>query len=123
MIDAAKGPAADYEALRTDWQSKTKSDPDMSAAVSGGKTGLDAVKLDIGRALNTLDPKLTSDFKAAMDLTGAGDHPAFVKALWRLSQFVTEGKHVAGSGPSTQGQKAPDAKPRSVASAMYPNLS
>jgi hypothetical protein len=125
MIAAAKAPADTYEATRTEWQAKVKSDPDLAKAVNGDKTGLDAVKLDIGRALNALnDPTLAADFKSAMDLTGAGDHPAFVKALWRLSSFVTEGKHVNGSGPSVHGQRAPgDTGRPSAAAALYPNLS
>lgn len=125
MIQAAKGPAATYEATRTEWQTAVKSDPDLTAAVSGGKTGLEAVKLDIGRALNAIgDPKLASDFKAAMDLTGAGDHPAFIKTLWKLSSFVTEGKHVSGMNPSPHGQRQPGTNEKpSAAQALYPNLS
>jgi hypothetical protein len=112
--------------MRNDWQAKVRSDPDLAKAVDkdSGKTGLDAVKLDIGRALSALgDPALAQDFKDAMNLTGAGDHPAFVKALWKLSSFVTEGKHVAGSGPSPHGQTDPSkGAPRTGASALYPNL-
>ncbi len=124
MIEAAKAPAATYEATRNTWQAQVRADPDLAKAVNGDKTGLDAVKLDIGRALNAIgDPTLAAEFKSAMDLTGAGDHPAFVKTLWKLSQFATEGKHVTGGGPSPHGQQAPGsaAKP-SPAAAMYPNL-
>jgi hypothetical protein len=125
MIAAAKGPEETYTAMRTDWQAKVKSDPDMAKAVNGDKTGLDAVKLDIGRALNALgDAQLASDFKEAMNLTGVGDHPAFVKAMWKLSSFVTEGKHVSGTNPSPHGQNDPSkAKPATGAHALYPNLS
>lgn len=125
MIEAAKAPQATYEATRTEWQTKVKSDPELTAAVSGGKTGLEAVKLDIGRALNALgDAGLAAEFKAAMDLTGAGDHPAFVKTLWKLSSFITEGKPVQGTGPSPHGQRAPGTTDRpSPAQALYPNLS
>lgn len=124
MVAAAKAPAAAYEATRTDWQAKVRADPDLAKAVNGDKVGLDAVKLDIGRALTAIgDPVLASEFKAAMDLTGAGDHPAFVKTLWKLAQFATEGKHVTGTNPSPHGQQAPgtSAKP-TPAAAMYPNL-
>lgn len=119
----AKGPQDAYEATRKDWQAKTNADPELSKAVSGGKTGLEAVKLDIGRAINALgDEGLIKEFKTAMDITGAGDHPAFVKAFWKLSQLVGEGKHVAGAGPSPKGQEAPGTKPPSPAKALYPNL-
>ena len=122
MLAAAAGPQDSYAALRTDWQGKVKSDPELSAATSGARTGLDAVKADIGRALAILPPDLTRDFRAAMDLTGAGDHPAFVKAMWKLSAYITEGTHVAGTGPSAHGQTAPGAATRpSAAKALYPN--
>jgi len=123
MIAAAKGPESTYTAIRTDWQAKVKADPDLAGAVNGDKTGLDAVKLDIGRALNAMgDATLAKEFKEAMDLTGAGDHPAFVKTMWKLASFITEGKHVAGGGPSPHGQAQPGAKPPSAAKALYPNL-
>ena len=124
MIDAAKAPQSTYETMRNDWVAKAKSDPDMAKAVNGDKTGLEAVKLDMGRALNALnDPTLAAEFKAAMDLTGAGDNPAFIKTFWKLSQFITEGKHVSGTGPSPHGQQAPGTTTRpSAAAALYPNL-
>lgn len=123
MLAATKGPQDAYAATRADWQAKVTADPDMKAATSGGKTGLDAVKLDIGRALNAIgDESLVKDFKVAMDITGAGDHPAFVKAMWKLAQFIGEGKHVTGAGPSEHGQTKPGAKPPTIANALYPNL-
>jgi hypothetical protein len=124
MIDAAKAPEATYTDMRNDWQAKAKADPDMAKAVNGDKTGLDAVKLDMGRALSALgDPALATEFKAAMDLTGAGDHPAFIKTFWKLAQFVTEGKHVTGQNPSPHGQRPPGTNERpSAAASLYPNL-
>lgn len=124
LIDAAKAPQTTYETMRTDWVAKAKADPDMAKAVNGDKVGLDAVKLDMGRALNAIgDPTLAAEFKSAMDLTGAGDHPAFIKTFWKLAQFVTEGKHVAGAQPSVHGQRAPGTVERpSPAAALYPNL-
>lgn len=124
LIDAAKAPQSAYETMRNDWQAKAKADPDMAKAAVDGKTGLEAVKLDMARALNAIgDPALATEFKQAMDLTGAGDHPAFIKTFWRLAQFVTEGKHVAGAQPSPHGQQAPGTTARpSPAAALYPNL-
>lgn len=124
MIAAAKAPADTYTAMRTDWVAKAKSDPDMAKAVNGDKTGLDAVRLDLGRALNAInDPALVADFKSAMDLTGAGDNPAFIKTMWKLAQFVTEGKHVAGANPSPHGQRPPNTSERpTAAKSLYPNL-
>lgn len=123
MISAAKAPQATYENLRKDWRATITADPEISKASSGGMTGMDAVKLDIGRALTHVDPKLATDFRAAMDLTGAGDHPAFVKTFWKLSQLVAEGRHVAGNSPSPHGQTPSGKVERpSAAAALYPNL-
>jgi antitoxin component of RelBE/YafQ-DinJ toxin-antitoxin module len=121
-IASAKAPQDAYAATRADWQSKVKADPELTSAVSGDKTGIDAVKLDIGRAIATLPADLQASFREAMDITGAGDHPAFVKAMWKFSQSIGEGRPVAGAGPSPAGQRAPGAKPPSAAQAMYPNL-
>lgn len=118
----AKGPQDAYAATRADWQAKVKADPELTAAVSGDKVGIDAVKLDIGRAIATLPPDLQPAFREAMDITGAGDHPAFVKAMWKFAQAIGEGRPVSGAGPSPQGQIKPGAKPPSAAQAMYPNL-
>lgn len=117
-------PDAAYTALRTDWRAKTEADADMKAYSLDGKTGIEAVKVDIGRALGALgEPALVADFKAAMDLTGAGDHPAFVKAMWLLAQKVSEGKPVAGKNPSPEGQRAPGTSERPApARSLYPNL-
>jgi len=125
MIDAAKAPADDYAATRAAWQAEVLADTDIKTYALDGKTGLDAVKIDIGRALSALgDTTLEASFRQAMNITGAGDHPAFVKAFWRLAQKVGEGKHVSGAGPSSAGQRAPGATDRpSPARALYPNNS
>lgn len=122
-IAAAKGPATEYENLRKDWKAKIEADPDVRGAVMDGKTGVEAVKIGISKTLAAIgDPVLTQEFKAAMDLTGAGDNPAFIKAMWKLSAFVTEGKHVSGTGPSPHGQRAPNTSERPTAArALYPN--
>jgi hypothetical protein len=124
MIEAAKAPQSTYETMRNEWTAKAKADPDMAKASVDGKTGLEAVKLDMGRALTALgDPTLAKDFKEAMDLTGAGDHPAFIKTFWKLAQFVTEGKAVTPGNPSPHGQRPPGQSERPApAAALYPHL-
>lgn len=119
---SAAAQEASYTEMRADWRTKTLADTDIKSYSLDGKTGMDAVKVDIGRALGTLDPTLRADFQAAMDLTGAGDHPAFVKAMWRLSQAISEGRPVSGKGPSPHGQTPPGSKPPTAAQALYPNL-
>jgi hypothetical protein len=97
------------------WVKEVKSDP-----VLGPR--LDEVKTTISRAIDGLnDPKLAQQFREAMDYTGAGNNPAFIRAFWKLAQQVTEGRHVVGNGPSPQGQRRSGETP-SAAQAMYPNL-
>lgn len=102
-----------YQELRDTWRDEVKADPEI-----GGK--LDVVRTTVAKAIDSLgDPKLAADFRQAMDFTGAGDNPAFIKAFYRLAQKVTEGSHVAGKGPSPV---AAPGTPMSAAQRMYPNL-
>lgn len=110
---------APYNAVaetKSKWEGELKSTygKDIEA---GGK-----VITSISRMIDTLPPVMASGFREAMDLTLAGSNPAFVAAFYELSQRLGEGKSVAGKGPSPMGQSAPDAKPKSVAEALYPHL-
>lgn len=109
-------PFRTYKDMRDGWVNEVKADPEI-----GGK--LDQVKTEIARALDGLgDAKLANEFRAAMDITGVGDHPAFVKAFYRFALLLNEGKPTAGKGPSPLGQVAPGASARpSAAQALYPN--
>jgi len=114
--EAANAPYELYANMRKDWQDKVKADPEI-----GGR--LDHVKETVSRALDSLgDAKLASEFREAMDLTGAGDHPAFIRAFYRMAQKLVEPRHVAGAGPSAAGQRSPGASRPNLASAMFPNL-
>ncbi len=111
---AAQAPYDAYASMREGWRSEIKADP-----VIGGK--LDQVKADVARAIDGLgDAKLATDFRAAMDLTGAGDHPAFIRAFHKLAQKVIEGGHVSGRGPAPV--QSPTGSARSAAHALYPDL-
>jgi hypothetical protein len=124
-IALAKAPDEAVRQMRDSWRGKTTSDPELLATVdkNSGKTGMDAVKVNIARTLAVLPVDLQVEFKDAMNLTGAGDHPAFVKAFNKLAAFVTEGSHVAGNGPAPGGQVKPGTSARpTAAEAMYPTL-
>jgi hypothetical protein len=115
---AADAPFKLWQETQEKWQNDVRLDPEI-----GPK--LNDVRTTISKAIDGLgDAKLASDFRAAMDYTGAGNNLSFIKAFYRLAQKVTEGGHVAGTGPTRFGQTAPgaDAKP-SAARALYPNLS
>jgi hypothetical protein len=112
----AEAPYKLWADTQKEWVDQVKADPEI-----GGK--LPEVKATVAKALDALgDQKLANEFKAAMDYTGAGNHPAFVKAFYKMALMMTEGGHVAGRGPSPAGQRGPGATPESAAKAMYPNL-
>jgi len=114
LKSVAEGPAAAYKEMTDGWREAQKADPEI-----GPKA--DAIKQTVGKALATLgDPKLVSDFQEAMNITGVGDHPAFIKVMNAWASRVVEGSPVRAGGPAAV--TAPDAKPRSIANALYPNL-
>lgn len=117
MTEAANAPVTAYNEMRDGWKAATSADPELGPKAA-------AIKENIGRAYDTLgDPKLVADFKEAMNLTGVGDHPAFIKVLNKWATQVTEGRNVRAGGPSEHGQNDKGAKERpTVAQGMYPNL-
>jgi hypothetical protein len=115
--EAFNAPFNAYREMTEGWLKEIKADPEI-----GSK--LDQVKSTVASAIDSLgDPKLASDFRRAMDLTGAGNNPAFVRTFYKLAQMVTEGKSVAGTGPSPHGQSEQGTGSRpSAAHALYPKL-
>lgn len=85
------------------------------------KTQQDIVRVIDGQ-LGVGEGSLGQEFRKAMDLTGAGDHPAIVKGLNKLLEPFKSAVPIKGNNPSPHGQQSPDAKPRSAAQAMYPHL-
>jgi hypothetical protein len=122
--------AADTEGEATfretvnEWGTKLKADPDIGAK-------LPAVKADLGRMydslINAVPEKATEaralvdEFKTTLDLTGIGNHPAFVKVFHRLAQMVIEPGHVSGKGPATRNADGSLATGNpGLAASMYP---
>ena len=115
----ATAPVKAYQDLTAEWRSAAESHPDLRGKLGPGQE----INVRISKALDGLgDSKLASDFRSIMDLTGAGNHPAFIRVLDKLAQRVTEGTHVAGNGPSKDGQSARPSAPPTAAAAMWPNL-
>lgn len=117
LVDAAREANTEaYKTMRAEWRTALEKDPEI-----GGK--LPEVKETIGRMYDAIGkPELVKEFREVMDVTGAGDHPAFAKIFFALAQAYTEGKVVKGGGPSPLGQQKPGSKSGPSASAMYPNL-
>jgi hypothetical protein len=111
--EAAEAPYKAWNDMGEQWLKETQDDPEI-----GGK--LEEIKQNVGKALKTLDPKLEASFREIMDLTKAGNHPAFVKVLNAFAKAVTEGKPVAKGGPTNV--ENPQGRPPSAAQALFPNL-
>lgn len=106
---AKQGREAATEAwnnVQKDWQTKTLADP----VIGGAKWNVS--QATIAKAIDTLGPDLAAGFREALDVTGAGNHPAVSKALHAWATKLTEGSHVGGNPP---------AAPPSVKDAFYPN--
>lgn len=106
---------------RKEWRDGLKTDEVLGKLVGkDGNHGPDSpLSITINKALDGLgNPKLVADFKDTMDMTGAGDAPAFVRVLYALASKLTEGTtHVAGNptGRDNQGRPTPGG-------ALYPHL-
>lgn len=115
-LESAEAPFAAFREMKEDWRKQVMDNPKLGPRIA-------AVRENIGRALDFLgNPALTTRFREAMDVTGAGDHPAFVEAFDALAQAVIEGKHVSGRGPSAAGQQKPNAPDGPSAAALWPTL-
>jgi hypothetical protein len=115
-LDAVNAPYDAWRKTQEDWVKQVKTDPAIGPR-------LNEVTSTISKAIDSIgDAKLAAEFRAAMDYTGAGNNPAFIKAFYKLAQKITEGGHVAGRGPSPAGQQRPGVNSGMGARAMYPNL-
>jgi hypothetical protein len=118
--DDQKGIMEFWDKTRADWRAEMKRDETIGKLLdSNGNFGPQSKLIQtVNQALDGLqDPKLVSGFKEAMDFTGAGDNPYFVKVLYALARQVTEGREYVTGQPVR-----PNGGPRSAAAAMYPNL-
>lgn len=118
--EAAAAPRKAYLDMTDGWLKEAQDHPDLRGKLGPGQE----VNVRIAKLLDGVgDQKLASDFRAAMDLTGVGNHPAFIRLMDHFAKQLTEGTHVAGNGPSPGGQSRPgtDTRP-GAAAAMWPTL-
>ena len=107
--DASSAPYQAWLDMQKEWKDSLRSAPEI-----GGK--LPEVKRDIGRLIDGLgDAQLSMEFRETMDITGAGNHPSFVRVMYKLAGLLTEGKPLPAGNPATKEHK-------SAAQTFYPNL-
>jgi hypothetical protein len=90
------------------WQDEARADP----VIGGAK--LPATLSTIAKAIDSLGAEHAAAFREALDITGAGNHPAVTRALHAWASKLTEGSHIGGNPPG-------DGAPKSVKEAFYPN--
>jgi hypothetical protein len=84
---------ADWYKQNETWQKEVKAD----AEIGGAK--LDGVLQTVAKVLDNAeltDPK----FREALEYTGAGNHPAVARTLYRWAKALSEGESVSGNPPA-----------------------
>lgn len=76
------------------WQEAVKADTEL------GGQNYDAVRSTISKALTEIGGTEAKAIEDAFKLTGAGNNPAIVRFVYRMSKLVTEGGPVGGKPPS-----------------------
>jgi hypothetical protein len=94
---AQKGVRA-FVDLQTKWVSEIKADPDI------GGDKFQATLASAARAIDRLD---IPGLREALDLTGAGNNPAIVKAFARIGQMISEDRFRPGNGAPPAAAKSP----------------
>lgn len=107
VSEALQAPYREWEAQQTAWLKEINDDPSIGGA------NLAPTQQRIGRLL--ADPNFVdAGFAAAMNATGAGNHPAVIRTFAKLAARLTEGEPVRPGAPAQP--------PKSVAEKLYPNL-
>lgn len=104
MKAASEAGSALWTKTQDTWRNEIHSDPEI-----GGEKWK-AHSTNIGKLL---DEYGTPELRGALDLTGAGNHPAVARFMAKVAAHLTEPGAVLASVPSTG--------PRDAANILYPN--
>ena len=114
---AAQAPMDFYAEMNKEWREEGAKR--FGKAIEPGG----AIVTEFAQAIDGfLPPSLGKQFRAALDLTGVGNHPDFIEGFRVFAKALASGTHVSGKNASPLGQKAPGDGPKSIAEAMYPHL-
>lgn len=102
---AGASQVAEWERVQRDWQRQVREDPSI---------GGDNHKATMSSAARLIDTYGTKELREALDLTGAGNHPAMVKFFHNLASALKE----SGPVPARDG---PAPIPKSRAQRRYGN--
>lgn len=118
--EAFEAPFNAWTDLTQQWRDEASNHPDLKGKMGPGGE----VSTRVAKALASIgNADLVTDFRKLMDITGAGNHQAFIRVLDHFAKLATEGTPVRGQGPSEHGQSdSGRATNRTAAQAMYPHL-
>ncbi len=94
---ARKGVQA-FVDLQNKWVSEIKADPDI---------GGERLTSSLASASRAIDRLGVPGLREALNLTGAGNHPAVVKAFVRLGQMVSEDRFLPGKDAAPAASRSP----------------
>jgi hypothetical protein len=92
ISEALTQPYQLWKKTQDAWQAEAKTDPEFGGAEFARNMASIAKVLD-----QYGDPKL----RDALNVTGAGNHPAIIRSFWRIAQILTEPSHVAAAKPAS----------------------
>lgn len=99
---AAEAVTKAYVDMNTKWVAEVKADPEIGGDKLDASIATAAVAIDrVGGA------EKDSPLRQALALTGAGNHPAVVKAFVRMGQMMKEDRFQAGNGAAPPAPKSP----------------
>lgn len=105
VAHAAKANQEAWDAMQADWVNAAKADKDI-----GGP----AFNENVGFASKAIKQFGTPELRAALDATGVGNHPEFIRVFAKIGKAMSEDKfHVSNA-------EAP-AGPKSLAERLFPN--
>lgn len=93
-----------WETTVDGWRQATEQDKEFGGA---------ALKENVGKARVALDKFGTKELRDALDVTGVGNHPEFVRFMVRVGKAISE--DTMRSGTTTSG-------PRDPAKTLFPNM-
>lgn len=105
VADFGSSQAQNWERVQTEWQTAAKADKEY-----GGQ----AFKENVGYAHKALEQFGTPELREALDLTGVGNHPEFIRAFVKIGKAISEDKIRTGSNPA--------GAPRDQSKVMFPDM-
>jgi hypothetical protein len=106
LEEAATLQQEQWDKIKTEWRKTTESDKDMRGSDGTAKEAIAAA----AAAVKSVGGK---ELQEALDLTGAGNHPAVVKAFYTISKAMADDTVLFGSGAGEE---------LSAAEKLYPSM-